>query len=182
MTTPLFHSYLGSSFDALPAAVQDGHAVDGVLRMSGKSSVTRGTSLWARALAAAFGFPPATDEVPVTVTMSAQDGGELWERRFGSKRFWSFLKVKDGVMTERFAPFTFTLGLHVKDEQLFYPVKAGRLGPVKLPKWFLPLSIAREFEANGKFHFDVELRAPLTGALMVHYHGWLLPDKAAPPK
>lgn len=180
MTTPLFQSYLGNAFNDLPGSVRDGHDVADELRLSGRSSVKRGTSLWARVLAAAFGFPPAADEVAVTVTMTAQDGGELWERCFGNKRFWSFLKVIDGVMTERFAPFTFTLGLHVKDAQLFYPVRAGRLGPVKLPTWCLPLSIAREFEADGKFHFDVELRAPLTGALMVHYQGWLLPDKAAP--
>ena len=181
MNAPLFQTYLGGSFARLPSVIQEGHAVNGALCMSGKASVSRGNSLWARVLATAFGFPPASEQVTVTVKMTAQDGGEMWERCFGNKRFWSFLKVKDGVMTERFAPFTFTLGLHVDDAQLHYPVVAGRLGPIKLPTWLLPLSIAREFEQEGKFHFDVELRAPLTGALMVHYQGWLLPDQAPQP-
>ncbi|WP_375255674.1 DUF4166 domain-containing protein [Yoonia sp.] len=180
MNTALFQSYLGGSFEALPAVIQNGHAVNGTSRMAGEASVIRGTSLWSRALATAFGFPPAAEKVSVTVSMSAQDGGELWERRFGDKRFRSFLKVTNGVMTERFAPFTFTLRLRVENAELLYPVTAGRLGPIRLPEWLLPLSIAREYESEGKFHFDVELRAPLTGALMVHYQGWLLPDHPNP--
>jgi hypothetical protein len=179
---PLFERFLGDSFDTLAPAVREGHRVHGARSFSGQSRVTRGTSLWARFLAGAFGFPPAAETVPVTVIMTAQDGGELWERRFGNKCFWSFLKIKNGKMTERFTPFTFTLGLHVADGQLFYPVASGRLGPLPLPRWFLPISTAREFEADGRFHFDVELRAPLTGGLMVHYQGWLLPDDAVTPK
>jgi hypothetical protein len=174
--TPLFQEYLGDDFVRLPAIVQDGHAVVDRLVLHGASRVTRGSSLWARLLAGLFGFPPSAEEVPVTVTMTAQDGGEVWERRFGDKRFYSFLKAQDGRMTERFAPFTFTLGLHVANGELVYRVASGRVGHVPLPKWFLPHSIAREYAADGKFHFDVELRAPLTGGLMVHYQGWLLPD------
>jgi hypothetical protein len=106
--------------------------------------------------------------------MIPKDGGELWERRFGDKPFRSYLKVKEGRMTERFGPFTFMLGLHAADGQLHFPVKAGRLGPLPMPKFLLPYSVAREFAADGRFHFDVALHAPLTGALMVHYQGWLV--------
>lgn len=179
---PLFQSFLKDSFQDLPDPVRAGHAVAAPLRLAGRSRVTRGTQLWARVLARAFGFPPAGDDVPVTVTMFPQEGGEWWERRFGDKTFWSFLKVADGKMTERFAPFTFTLGLHVADGQLFYPVASGRLGPIRLPKWCLPVSTAREFAKDGRFHFDVALRAPLTGALMVHYQGWLAPDPVGTAK
>ena len=173
---PVFAAFLGAEFDALAYAVRAGHDVRGPLAMKGRARVTRGTSLWSRGLAGLFGFPPAADDVAVAVTMTPQNGGEFWERRFGAKRFTSFLKVQDDAMTETFGPFTFTLGLHVADGMLFYPVKAGRLGPVPLPKFLMPQSIAREFEADDRFHFDVQLRAPLTGALMVHYQGWLEPE------
>lgn len=173
---PLFPGFLGQDYAELPTAVRDLHDVPAPRRWTGRAKVTRGRSLWARLIAGVFGFPPAADDTPVTVTMTPQDGGELWERQFGTKRFWSFLKVKDGQMTERFGPLTFTLGLHVADGQLHFPVRSGRIGPVLFPRLLLPVSIAREYQAAGRFHFDVALKAPLTGALMVHYQGWLERD------
>jgi hypothetical protein len=173
---PLFSRFLGADFASLPPAVRAGHDVHAPLSMTGRARVTRGTSLWSRVLAGVFGFPPAADDVAVRVTMTPQNDGELWERRFGDKRFWSFLSVQDGAMTETFGPFTFRLGLHVADGMLFYPVASGRLGPIPLPRFLLPQSTAREFAQAGRFHFDVQLHAPLTGALMVHYQGWLVPE------
>lgn len=105
--------------------------------------------------------------------MTPHGGGELWERQFGQQVFRSYLRQERGQMTERFGPFTFVLGLHVAQGQLHFPVLSGRLGPVPLPRMLLPQSEAREFARDGQFHFDVALKAPLTGALMVHYQGWL---------
>lgn len=167
---------LGAAFADLPPAVQDAHRVDVPCTWHGRARVTRGGSLWARCLATLFRFPPATNDIAVRVTMTPQQGGELWERRFGDSRFASFLTLKGGLMTERFGPFVFTLGLHVADGQLHFPVAAGRLGPLPLPKFMLPQSLAREYATDGRFHFDVALHAPLSGGLMVHYQGWLLPD------
>lgn len=169
----VFQDYLGADFDLLSPKVREAHEVYGATYWVGRAKVSRGTSLWSRTLAAIFGFPPAADDIAVTVTMTPQNGGELWERRFGNKRFLSFLKVQNGQMTERFGPFTFTLGLHVSQGQLHFPVHAGRVGPIPFPKALLPVSIAREYEADERFHFDVALKAPFTGALMVHYQGWL---------
>ena len=176
----LFARFLGESFGALPQAVRDGHMIGDGLRLSGRARVTRGPTPWARLIAAVFGFPKASDEVEVVVTMRPKDGGELWERRFAGKPFWSFLKVREGRMTERFGPLTFTLDLHVADGRLHYPVLAGRAGPLPLPRWMLPVSVASEYAKDGRFHFDVRLKAPLTGALIVHYEGWLVPDLGQP--
>jgi hypothetical protein len=176
--TPVFATFLGADFASLAPAIRAGHDVRDALTLTGRASVTRGTSMWSRFLAHIFGFPPVAKDVAVSVKMTAQNGGELWERRFSGKLLRSFLKVKDRAMTESFGPFTFTLGLHVQDGALFYPVVSGKFGPVPLPKLFLPQSIAREYEADGRFHFDVQLRAPLTGGLMVHYQGWLRPERS----
>lgn len=173
---PIFQQCLGCDFATLAPVVQAGHAVYGPKRWSGGAQVSRGTSLWSRFLARAFGFPPASKDTTVTVAMTLQNEGELWERRFGGKPFWSFLKMQGDRMTERFGPLTFTLGLHAADGQLHFPVLAGRVGPLPLPRFLLPQSIAREFEKDGRFHFDVQLNAPFTGALMVHYQGWLEPE------
>lgn len=171
--TSLFPRYLGASFADLPLAVQKLHLIDGVVQWSGTASVTRGPTLWARFVAAVFRFPAAVDQTPVQVTMTPTPDGEIWVRQFGTSRFKSQLRLADAKVTERFGPFTFDLHLHVADGALHFPVTAGRLGPLRLPRWALPVSIAREYESDGRFHFDVALHAPLTGALMVHYKGWL---------
>jgi hypothetical protein len=176
---PIFAAVLGDAYHALHPVVRAGHDVQAPMTMKGRARVIRGKALWPRLLAGVFGFPPAAADVAVTVLMTPQNGGELWERRFEGKPFWSFLKPVGGVMTERFGPLTFTIGLHVADGALYYPVISGRMGPVPLPRFLLPLSIAREYVQDEMFHFDVELRAPLTRQLMVHYQGWLIPEVAA---
>ncbi|MDX8347654.1 DUF4166 domain-containing protein [Cognatiyoonia sp. IB215446] len=176
--TPLFPRFLGRAFADLPDVVQAGHLVPAPLRLTGRARVTRGPSLWARFLAALFRFPVATDDIAVSVLMTPDGAGETWERRFGEQTFQSHLRIKGTYMTERFGPFTFRLGLHVAEGALHFPVLSGRLGPVPLPRFLLPVSEAREFAKDGRFNFDVRLSAPLTGALMVHYQGWLEPVAA----
>ena len=170
---PLFQRQLGDSFAKLPDPVQQAHAVYGPRCWTGRARVSRGGSLWARALAFLFGFPQASEDVPVTVAMVPQQGGEVWERQFGTNVFRSYLQQKAGQMTERFGPFTFQLGLHVTDGELHFPVRAGRMGPVPMPRFLLPQSVTREYARDGRFHFDVAVKAPLTGKLMVHYQGSL---------
>jgi hypothetical protein len=173
MTDALFPRYLGADFMALPAEVQALHSIDSTVTWRGTASVTRGTSLWARLIAALFRFPRAVAETPVTVTMTPRPDGEIWVRQFGTSRFRSHLRLNAGQITERFGPFTFDLDLHVAGGALHFPVTAGRLGPIPLPRQMLPVSVAREFAADGRFRFDVAVHAPLTGALIVHYKGWL---------
>ncbi|MDR5654843.1 DUF4166 domain-containing protein, partial [Ruixingdingia sedimenti] len=109
--------------------------------------------------------------VEVTKTVTAK--GETWQRRFGSSIFRSHLAPSDQGMTESFGPFTFRLGLKVEAGALHYPVVSGRLGPLPLPRWLLPVSIAREQALDGRFCFDVKILAPVTKGLLVHYRGWL---------
>jgi hypothetical protein len=173
MTNALFPRYLGADFAALPPQVQALHRIDATVTWRGTASVTRGTKLWERLIAALFRFPGEVAETPVSVTMTPVQGGEIWVRQFGTSRFRSHLRLHEGRITERFGPFTFDLGLHVADGALQFPVTAGRIGPIPLPRRVLPVSIAREYAAEGRFRFDVAIHAPLTGALVVHYKGWL---------
>lgn len=174
---PLFQRQLGDEFDALPKAVRELHQVYGMRRWAGQASVSRGKSLLSRVIGGLFGFPRATDAIPLVVTMTPVSGGELWERTFGQQTFRSRLRQDKGQMTESFGPFTFTLGLAVKDGALHFPVLAGRLGMIPLPRWCLPQSHAREGVQDGQFCFDVTLWAPLTGALIVRYKGTLAPAR-----
>ena len=182
---PIFPRILGPAFSTLPEPIRATHLTAATTRWQGRASVTRGTSLFSRLLASLFRFPPATDDIEVEVTKTATPKGETWTRRFGNRIFRSHLKPTPKGMTERFGPFTFLLGLEVRDGALLYPVAGGRFGPFPLPRWLLPGSEIREYVDNGRFHFNVRLLAPITRALMVHYRGHLLPapaeDPAPPP-
>lgn len=170
---PIFPRILGPAFATLPMPLRATHLTSSVSRWQGRASVIRGTGLWSRLLATLFRFPPATSDTPVNVTKTTTKNGETWTRCFGTRSFRSHLTATPKGMTERFGPFTFLLGLAIKDGALHYPVVAGRFGPIPLPRWILPQSEAREYVVNDHFHFDVRLLAPLTGALMVHYRGHL---------
>lgn len=175
--TPLFLRVLGAAFTQLPAPVRASHEVTAVAIFSGRAEVGRGSSPFARLIAAVFRFPVATPDVAVTVTKTRTDSGEsgcgeIWERCFGGRRFRSHLTEQAGRMSERFGPFVFTLDVMVRDGELHYPVASGRVFGLPIPRALLPVSRAREFEHDGMFHFDVSMYTPF-GGLIVRYRGCL---------
>lgn len=175
---PLFPSVLGDAFDSLPDAVRTTHRTAHTSRWHGRASVRRGTTLWSRLLGRLFAFPPSGDDVAVEVVKTVNGDGETWLRTFGDRAFRSRLSATPEGMMESFGPFRFLLGLHVRDAALHFPVRAGRIGPIRLPYWLLPVSEAREYARNGCFQLDVKVLAPVTRDLLVHYRGSL--DAANP--
>lgn len=170
---PIFARVLGPDFEALPEAIRASHQTMDVSHWQGRASVRRGEGMWSRFLARLFGFPPESEDVTVEVTKTVTAKGETWQRRFGSRIFRSRLVASSEGMTESFGPFTFRLGLKVEAGALHYPVVSGRLGPLPLPRWLLPVSIAREQVIDDRLCFDVKVIAPATRGLLVHYRGWL---------
>ncbi|MEO9825916.1 MAG: DUF4166 domain-containing protein [Paracoccaceae bacterium] len=169
----IFQDVLGAEFEKLPETIRATHMTKVISRWRGKASVRRGQSTWSKLLGWGFGFPASVDDIQVEVIKTVTRSGETWERRFGERRFKSYLAPNARGMTERFGPFTFRLGLKVVEGCLYYPVISGRIGLLPMPRWLLPTSDAREYEKNGRFHFDVKLSAPFTNKLLVHYQGEL---------
>lgn len=174
--SPLFEQVLGSDLAALPNAVRDSHQTVGAHSYSGTAQILRGADLWSRVIAFVFRFPKAAQHIPVQVRKIRVGTSEVWTRRFGNQVFRSTLAPQEGRMTERFGPFKFVLDLHVKDNALQFPVLSGKCLGVPMPSWLLPQSIASEREKDGLLHFDVKLRAPIAGSLIVHYKGVLEQD------
>ncbi|MGL4322018.1 MAG: DUF4166 domain-containing protein, partial [Paracoccaceae bacterium] len=170
----LFAACLGRSFAALPAPLQDLHAVMDERRWVGQATVTRGRGVLARLVAWVMRFPPARAGTPLTVTMARKGETERWTRNFDGRRFHSTLRWRGGQMTERFGLLTFAIGLRVQDGALHYPVTAGRCLGIPIPRLFLPVSDTAETAADGRAQFDVALSLPLVG-LIVRYQGWLQP-------
>lgn len=94
-------------------------------------------------------------------------------RQFGDRTFRSVLRAGPKGMRERFGPLSFDLDLRAGPDCLEFPVKAGRVLGIPLPRVLLPVSDAVERETDGRFTFDVRLSLPLGLGLLVHYQGWL---------
>jgi hypothetical protein len=58
------------------------HDLADMLAVEGLATIERGRSRVARAIAAAVGFPPAGENVPVKVLFTLREGREVWRRTF----------------------------------------------------------------------------------------------------
>ena len=128
---------------------------------------------------AVLGFPKAAENVDVSVKLSPEPEGELWERNFGGNRFSSFQAPgtdrEERLLTERFGLISVALALVVKDKKLFLVPRHWRVGKIPLPRFLMPNGESFETEIDGRFHFDVCIQAPVVG-LIVHYQGSLGED------
>lgn len=92
----------------------------------------------------AGGVSPAGRDVPVMVTIDADEGREVRTRDFAGHRFRSALTRRDGAVWKRFGLTSFRLGLLI---------------PV--PRALVPVSDTAETEdADGRFRFDVRVARP----------------------
>ncbi|MDP2123817.1 MAG: DUF4166 domain-containing protein [Parvibaculum sp.] len=178
----LFQSALADRWAQLPPEVQALHSVQDVESFSGTARVTRGNSMIARFAAWFFGFPAAAEDVPLTITKTRRETGEIWERNFGGRVFRSHCTPAPAPFRyrERFWLFNYEQDLPVADGCMRLPVRRGWFLGIPLPGIFLPTSDSREYAADGEFHFDVTLGAPLGGGLIVRYRGRLQPDRGKP--
>jgi hypothetical protein len=166
---------LGQAWPALPDSVRRMHSHASTRKWRGRARVTRGKNPLAKLLGALFRFPPASNDVGVTVEFQRANGRETWVRDFEGRRFSSVQYQGDGacegLLCERFGPFTFGLGTVVENGRLCLPVRRWDLLRVRLPLWLAPQSNAYEFEDDGTFHFHVDISLPFIG-LLVRYEGY----------
>jgi hypothetical protein len=169
-----FEMALGAAFEILPAAVKASHRAGPVAHFKGTAKVDGAAGL-ARLPAAIFGLPHAADAAPVHVEkQTLAPGREIWKRTIGGARFQSEISYKaPGLVSERFGPFTFTLTLEASPEGHIMRITGWRLGPLPLPAFLAPKSLAAESQTTaGRFAFDVPISAPLLGRL-TRYRGEL---------
>lgn len=175
-SAPLYRKVLGPAFDTLPKQVMALHDATCIRKWTGLAQVRRGKNWIAHVIARVIGFPKASDDVPVSVTLTPEQDGELWTRDFDGKEFSSFQELGTGkndyLLVERFGIIDVSIALVVDGERLFLiPRRWSCLG-IPLPGVLLPTGQSYEAEIDGKFRFDVEITAPLIG-LIVAYKGEL---------
>jgi hypothetical protein len=179
---PLYQRLLGDAWPALPEPLRVMHSLKDTFTARGTASVERGTGVLARAVATITRFPQAGENIPVTVNFRLHEGKETWQRIFAGKSFSSVQSEgkgrSEGLLSERFGPFTFGLALVCEDQKLRLVVRRWDFLGLPLPLWLAPRGDAYESVEDGRFHFHVEIAHPLTG-LIVRYRGWLEPESNA---
>lgn len=172
---PAFRKVLGDAFDALPESVKGLHA--------GQSGVWTGQAelkgpanfmgAFANLLA---GIRMKSGPSPITFTLDCNGEREVWIRDFGGTKFQSVLKAGTGrnqyLMIERFGFLSVAMALVKKGDKLWFEPRKWYAFGLPMPKFLLPYGETKEFEAEGKFYFDVSLNVPFIGRL-AHYRGWL---------
>jgi hypothetical protein len=175
---PLYRRLLGEAYDALPAPLRAMHDLNGKMVAEGSATVTRGTSLLARLVAAVVGFPRAGEDVPVKVEFKLENGRERWTRIFAGRAFHSTQEQGQGrfawLVCERFGPLCVGMALELDDGKMRLVVRRWSVFGIPLPLWLAPGGDSYEYAENGRFHFHVEIGHPFTG-LIVAYKGWLVP-------
>jgi Domain of unknown function (DUF4166)/Saccharopine dehydrogenase NADP binding domain len=177
-TAPLYRRVLNEAWGTLPEPLRVMHDLKSTLTAEGVATVTRGSGLLARCIAALIDFPPAGAGVPVKVTFETQGGGELWRREFAAHAFASTQEEGRGrfagLLCESFGPLTFGLALVVEDGRMKLVVRRWSFLGLPLPRALAPCGDAYESAEDGRFNFHVEIGHRLTG-LIVRYEGWLVP-------
>jgi len=160
----------------LPSALRLFHGRAAKIFVTGKANVQHGRGLLAQLIVGLFGFPKAVNGTQVSVTVERTGEHERWTRNFSGRKFASEQFAGRGgfenLLCERFGPFVFGIALVSDSDRLSFVVRHCRFFGIPLPNALAPSGDSFEFEREGRFHFHVEMRAPIVG-LIVRYAGHL---------
>ncbi|MFK7842043.1 MAG: DUF4166 domain-containing protein [Sphingorhabdus sp.] len=170
----LYRRVMGQDFDLLPPAVQYAHEVLGDHGMIGSTQVIRGRNALAVLVARLFRFPDSGTNLPAHVHMREEKGVETWVRNFDGQRFASTLCQMGNLLSERFGPFNFAMALRRTNDGLSMHMRKAYFLGMRFPLALAPRIQAREYEADGRFHFDVDIALPVIGRIIL-YQGHLQP-------
>jgi hypothetical protein len=168
MTVPgLFPQLLGADWDALPEPVRRAHAGTETVTLAGKARAFGANGL--AALARGLQGLPAPGPHDTFVTITPEQSGEHWTRRFGSRRFASTLvPAKDDptAFEETIGLLTFRFATAPRPDGFAFVFRSWRLGPVRLPSAWAPRIRSRTFaRADGAYRFRVLVAHPWLGVI-----------------
>ena len=177
----LYEEILGSAYEEMSEPLQDLHRIGTGKSFEGRCRVTRGQNPLSHIIAATFGLPKASQDIPVKVVLTKDGHKEIWERFFDGKRMVSTQEAGRGkqshLVIERFGPIGVYLAILVEDGKQVLKTTGWSIFGIPLPKFLTPGGEVFEHDADGRFNFHVDLKAPLFGRL-VKYEGWLEEVKA----
>ncbi|NQD37196.1 DUF4166 domain-containing protein [Permianibacter sp. IMCC34836] len=170
----LYQRILAERYAKLPVAVQAMHGplLQGERCVTGRCQIRGARHPLAWLCARLAGLPRAQDEVPVTVVFRADNHAELWLRRFGPQRMRSRQWQHQSQLMERVGPTRFVFDIETDNAGLQLRLREFFILGVPIAQRWHPIVHAREYDQDGRFHFDVRAELPGIG-LLVHYRGYL---------
>ncbi len=176
---PVYELVMGEAYAKLPATVQNLHRTGNGHTFAGQCNITRGRNPLSHIVAAIVGFPKSGENIPVAITVTPDDNGEMWIRDFGGQTFQSYHSQGTGrwarLVTERFGPVAIHMAILEENGKLRIATQGWSIFGLTLPKFLKPGGDVYEAQdAQGRFIFHVDLHAPIFGRLC-KYEGWLTP-------
>ena len=177
--TPVYEKVMGSAYARLHPAISELHRTGEGRLFRGECDVTRGRNPLSHIVAAVMGFPKSGSAVPVSVTVTPDAQGEVWVRDFAGQKFQSHHSLGTDKwarhITERFGPIRIRMAILEEDGKMRIQTRGWSIFGLPLPSFLKPGGDVYETQdAQGRFVFHVDLKAPLFGRLC-KYHGWLEP-------
>jgi hypothetical protein len=116
-------------------------------------------------------LPAGNPDAEAQVTVTPEAGGELWARRFGTRRIVTHqYEAAPHVFAERFGIVEFRFRLEVAEGNLFFHQRGVTLLGVPLPTSLAPRIEATETMSAQGMQVFVRIVLPI-GGLLLSYQG-----------
>lgn len=181
LSLPVYEQIMGDAYGQLYPCIQDFHRTSETRSFQGECTIVRGRNPLSHIIATIFRFPKAGQNIPVELTITPDEAGELWERRFNGKALTSHHSTGRGRwtrhVTERFGPFDIHMAVLNEAGNMRIQTRGWSIFGIPLPKFLRPKGDIYETQRDERFIFHVDLAAPFIGRLC-KYEGWLEPSKS----
>jgi hypothetical protein len=170
--TALYRRLLGDAFDRLPDGLRRFHAAPGGGRAHGVMRVTRSSGAVHRAVGWVAGFPEASEELDLALTVKVEGDRERWIREFGRDRLESVQWQEGDLLAEAAGGTTLLFRLQASERGLVFRFAGARMLGVPLPRYASPSAEVEVLPHDDPdaWRVDMRLRAPMLGRLL-RYEG-----------
>lgn len=164
--------WFGPAFDTLHPALQQVHRHGGHLHGPVTVTLGRGLAGWVGArLARRLGVPLPHPANTLTVHIASDAAGLHWNRCFNGRtvfhsRFTPTGTYPSGQWIERSGALRLGLSVDVIDQAWHWRTRRAWLGPVRLPLWLLPRTVAGKAFSDGRYRFFVRVSLPMLGDVL----------------
>jgi hypothetical protein len=170
----LYRRVLGPQFDGLPEVLRRFHDTPGGGRAQGMFRVERGPGWLRNALATLLGLPASGTDVPIELTVTAENVRERWSRRFGNQIVETIQWARGDLLMEGTGLFAFSCRLVPDGTRVDYAFDRAWFCGVVLPRRLGPHVDGWVNAGEDRWEVSVRVFAPLLGEL-IRYEGWVEP-------
>jgi hypothetical protein len=166
----LFPGLLGEGFSSLHPHLRTVHGGQSG-RWTGRASVHRGSNPLARVAASVARLPSTQLDEPVTVTIDAHDGREVWTRHFGAAApMRSTLHCTHGLLVERMGLLSLHFQVNVRNGGMSWYLRRAAFLGLPLPRRLF--KVQAQVDAGAGYRFFVAVGIAGIGE-MIRYEGEL---------